>query len=137
MKRIDENDRIYKTRREKYNAVIEAIRGAHAKGQPVLVGTASVEASELVGRMLKREKIPHTVLNAKYHMQEAEIVARAGMKGAVTISTNMAGRGTDIKLGEGVADVGGLYVIGTESATKAAASTASCADAARARAIPV
>ena len=114
VKRIDENDRIYKTRREKYNAVVEAIRGAYAKGQPVLVGTASVEASELVGRMLKREKIPHTVLNAKYHMQEAEIVARAGMKGAVTISTNMAGRGTDIKLGEGVADLGGLYVIGTE-----------------------
>jgi preprotein translocase subunit SecA len=117
VKRIDENDRIYKTRREKYNAVIEAIKGAYAKGQPVLVGTASVEASELVGRMLKREKIPHTVLNAKYHMQEAEIVARAGMKGAVTISTNMAGRGTDIKLGEGVSELGGLYVIGTERHT--------------------
>jgi preprotein translocase subunit SecA len=114
IKRIDENDRIYKTRREKYNAVVEAIKGAHAKGQPVLVGTASVEASELVSRMLKREKIVHTVLNAKYHMQEAEIVQRAGLKGAVTISTNMAGRGTDIKLGEGVSEVGGLYVIGTE-----------------------
>ncbi len=75
VKRIDENDRIYKTRREKYNAVIDAIKGAHAKGQPVLVGTASVESSELLGRMLKREKIPHTVLNAKYHMQEAEIVS--------------------------------------------------------------
>ncbi|PTX95460.1 preprotein translocase subunit SecA [Spartobacteria bacterium LR76] len=114
VKRIDENDRIYKTRREKYNAVIDAIKGAHAKGQPVLVGTASVESSELLGRMLKREKIPHTVLNAKYHMQEAEIVSRAGLKGSVTISTNMAGRGTDIKLGEGVNEAGGLYVIGTE-----------------------
>jgi len=114
VRRIDENDRIYKTRREKYTAVIEAIRAAHSKGQPVLVGTASVESSELLGRMLKLQKIPHTVLNAKFHMQEAEIVARAGLKGAVTISTNMAGRGTDIKLGEGVSDVGGLYVIGTE-----------------------
>ncbi|HRJ72492.1 MAG TPA: preprotein translocase subunit SecA [Terrimicrobiaceae bacterium] len=114
VRRIDENDRIYKTRREKYNAVIDAIRAAHAKGQPVLVGTASVESSELLSRMLKLQKIPHTVLNAKYHMQEAEIVMRAGLKGAVTISTNMAGRGTDIKLGEGVADTGGLYVIGTE-----------------------
>jgi preprotein translocase subunit SecA len=114
IRRIDENDRIYKTRREKYNAVVEAIKAAHAKGQPVLVGTASVEASELLSRMLKREKIPHNVLNAKYHMQEAEIVQRAGLKGAVTISTNMAGRGTDIKLGEGVAELGGLYVIGTE-----------------------
>jgi preprotein translocase subunit SecA len=112
--RIDLNDRIYKTRREKYNAVIAEIQTAHAKGQPVLVGTASVEASELVSRMLKREKVPHTVLNAKYHLQEAEIVQRAGLKGAVTISTNMAGRGTDIKLGEGVIELGGLYVLGTE-----------------------
>ncbi|HEY8902007.1 MAG TPA: preprotein translocase subunit SecA [Chthoniobacterales bacterium] len=112
--RIDLNDRIYKTRREKYNAVIEEIKTSYAKGQPVLVGTASVEASELVSRMLKREKIPHTVLNAKYHLQEAEIVQRAGLKGAVTISTNMAGRGTDIKLGEGVQELGGLYVLGTE-----------------------
>ena len=114
VKRIDENDRIYKTRREKYNAVIEAIKAAHAKGQPVLVGTASVESSELLSRMLKRDKIAHNVLNAKYHMQEAEIVSRAGLRGAVTISTNMAGRGTDIKLGEGVSEVGGLYVIATE-----------------------
>jgi preprotein translocase subunit SecA len=114
VKRIDLNDRIYKTRREKYLAVIAEIKNAHAKGQPTLVGTASVEASELVSRMLKREKIPHTVLNAKYHMQEAEIVSRAGLPGAVTISTNMAGRGTDIKLGQGVGDLGGLYVIGTE-----------------------
>ena len=92
-RRVDENDRIYKTRREKYNAVIDAIKGAHGKGQPVLVGTASVESSELLSRMLKLQKIPHTVLNAKYHMQEAEIVARAGLQGSVTISTNMAGRG--------------------------------------------
>jgi len=112
--RKDLNDRIYKTRREKYNAVIAEIREAHGRKQPVLVGTVSVEASELLSRMLKRDKIPHTVLNAKYHMQEAEIVARAGQAGAVTISTNMAGRGTDIKLGPGVAEVGGLYVIGTE-----------------------
>lgn len=114
VRRVDLNDRIYKTRREKYNAVVEEIREAHARLQPVLVGTASVEASELVSRMLKREKIPHTVLNAKYHMQEAEIVARAGLKGGVTIATNMAGRGTDIKLGEGVSELGGLYVVGTE-----------------------
>src|SRR6266513_2573886 len=112
--RKDSNDRIYKTRREKYNAVINEIKECHAKAQPVLVGTVSVEASELLSRMLKREKIPHNVLNAKYHMQEAEIVARAGQPGTVTISTNMAGRGTDIKLGDGVAGRGGLYVIGTE-----------------------
>jgi preprotein translocase subunit SecA len=112
--RKDNNDRIYKTRREKYNAVLEEIKGCYAKGQPALVGTASVEASELLSRMLKREKIVHTVLNAKYHRQEAEIVARAGQKGSVTISTNMAGRGTDIKLGEGVEELGGLHVIGTE-----------------------
>ncbi len=114
VRRIDQNDRIYKTRREKYGAVVEEIKAAHGRGQPVLVGTASVEASELVSRMLKREKIPHTVLNAKFHMQEAEIIARAGLRGAVTISTNMAGRGTDIKLGEGVAELGGLFVMGTE-----------------------
>ena len=112
--RQDANDRIYKTRREKYNSVLEEIKGCHAKGQPVLVGTASVEASELLSRMLKREKIPHNVLNAKYHRQEAEIVARAGQYGTVTISTNMAGRGTDIKLGDGVAELGGLHVLGTE-----------------------
>ncbi|MDQ6861636.1 MAG: preprotein translocase subunit SecA, partial [Verrucomicrobiota bacterium] len=112
--RLDANDRIYKTRREKYNAVINEIKERHAKQQPVLVGTVSVEASELLSRMLKREKVPHNVLNAKYHRQEAEIVQRAGQAGTVTISTNMAGRGTDIKLGQGVADVGGLFVIGTE-----------------------
>jgi len=114
VKRLDANDLIYKTRREKYNAVVNEIKTAYAKGQPVLVGTVSVESSEVLSRMLKREKIIHSVLNAKYHLQEAEIVARAGQRGAVTISTNMAGRGTDIKLGEGVADLGGLYVIGTE-----------------------
>jgi len=112
--RQDANDRIYKTRREKYNAVINEIKECHARAQPVLVGTVSVESSELLSRMLKREKIPHNVLNAKYHMQEAEIVQRAGQPGTVTISTNMAGRGTDIKLGEGVAGHGGLFVIGTE-----------------------
>ena len=112
--RIDGNDKIYKTRREKFNAVIEEIKAAHAKGQPVLVGTVSVEASEVLSRMLQRMKTPHAVLNAKFHMQEADIVARAGQPGAVTISTNMAGRGTDIKLGPGVAELGGLYVLGTE-----------------------
>jgi preprotein translocase subunit SecA len=112
--RKDANYRIYKTRREKYNAVIAEIKDCHAREQPVLVGTVSVEASELLSRMLKREKIPHNVLNAKYHRQEAEIVQRAGQAGTVTISTNMAGRGTDIKLGEGVAEKGGLFVIGTE-----------------------
>jgi preprotein translocase subunit SecA len=114
VRRADNNDRIYKTRREKYNAVIKEIREAHTKSQPVLVGSVSVEASELLSRMLKREKIPHNVLNAKFHMQEAEIVARAGQPGTVTISTNMAGRGTDIKLGPGVTELGGLMVIGTE-----------------------
>jgi preprotein translocase subunit SecA len=112
--RVDRNDLVFKSRREKFNAVVNEIREAHTKGQPVLVGTVSVEQSEVLSRMLKREKIPHAVLNAKYHQQEAEIVARAGQKGAVTISTNMAGRGTDIKLGEGVRELGGLYVIGTE-----------------------
>jgi len=112
--RKDMNDQVFKTRREKYNAVIKEIVESHARSQPVLVGTVSVEASEVVSRMLKREKIPHAVLNAKYHMQEAEIIMRAGQPGSVTISTNMAGRGTDIKLGQGIPEVGGLYVIGTE-----------------------
>ena len=112
--RKDENDQVFKTRREKYNAVIAKIEEAHAKGQPVLVGTASVEASETVSRMLKRSKIPHSVLNANYHQQEADIDSSAGQRGAVTVSTNMAGRGTDIKLGEGVDELGGLFVIGTE-----------------------
>ena len=114
VKRKDHNDSIYKTRREKFAAVIDLIRELNAKGQPILVGTASVEASEMVSRMLKLQKITHNVLNAKYHRQEAEIVARAGHRSAVTISTNMAGRGTDIKLGEGVADLGGLFVLATE-----------------------
>lgn len=112
--RKDLNDVVYKSRRQKYNAVLKDIEEAHSQGQPVLVGTASVEASELISRMLKRSGIVHTVLNAKFHQQEAEIVARAGLRGAVTIATNMAGRGTDIKLGEGVADLGGLFVVGTE-----------------------
>ena len=112
--REDFNDQVFKTRREKYNAVITSIKKSHEKGQPVLVGTASVDASETLSRMLKRAKIPHAVLNAKYHRQEAEIITRAGQKGAVTVSTNMAGRGTDIKLSEGVANVGGLMVVGTE-----------------------
>ncbi len=112
--RIDLNDVIYKTRREKYNAVMADIKEAHGQGQPVLVGTASVDSSELLDRMLRRANIPHNVLNAKFHQQEAEIVSRAGMRGAVTIATNMAGRGTDIKLGEGVKDLGGLLVLGTE-----------------------
>ena len=112
--RVDLNDVVFKTRREKFNAVIKQIEEANKTGQPVLVGTASVEASELLSRMLKRSNIVHSVLNAKFHAQEAEIVARAGQKGAVTIATNMAGRGTDIKLGQGVAELGGLFVIGTE-----------------------
>ncbi|HEY3899836.1 MAG TPA: preprotein translocase subunit SecA [Chthoniobacter sp.] len=112
--RKDQNDFIYKTRREKFNSVVKEIVSAHARQQPVLVGTVSVEASEVLSRLLKREKVPHAVLNARYHMQEAEIISRAGQPGSVTISTNMAGRGTDIKLGPGVTEVGGLYVIGTE-----------------------
>ncbi|HWL15645.1 MAG TPA: preprotein translocase subunit SecA, partial [Opitutus sp.] len=112
--RIDKNDSIFKTRRDKYAAVVKEIEEANKRGQPVLVGTVSVESSEVLSRMLKRAGIVHTVLNAKFHAQEADIVARAGQRGAVTIATNMAGRGTDIKLGEGVRDLGGLYVVGTE-----------------------
>ena len=112
--RDDRNDLIYKTTREKYNAVVEEISKSHKSGQPTLVGTISVEVSELLSRMLKREGGPHNVLNAKQHKGEAEIVARAGQKGAVTIATNMAGRGTDIKLGRGITDLGGLHIIGTE-----------------------
>jgi preprotein translocase subunit SecA len=102
VRRIDYNDVVYRTRREKYNAIIEEIAEAHAAGRPALVGTVSVETSETLSRMLKRRGIPHAVLNAKYHEQEAEIVSRAGRAGVVTIATNMAGRGTDIKLGPGV-----------------------------------
>ena len=112
--RDDRDDLVYKTKREKYNAAIEEISDCHNKGQPVLVGTISVEVSELLSRMLKRNNIPHNVLNAKQHKSEADVVARAGQKGAVTIATNMAGRGTDIKLADGVKDVGGLHIIGTE-----------------------
>ena len=112
--RKDLNDVVFKTRREKFNAVLKQIEQSNKVGQPILVGTASVEASEVLSRMLKRNNITHSVLNAKFHEQEAEIVARAGQKGAVTIATNMAGRGTDIKLGAGVPELGGLFVIGTE-----------------------
>ncbi|MBI2518213.1 MAG: preprotein translocase subunit SecA [Opitutae bacterium] len=112
--RVDRNDSIFKTRRDKYNAVIKEVQAAHERGQPVLLGTVTVEQSEVLSRMLKRAGVIHTVLNAKFHQQEAEIVSRAGQRGAVTIATNMAGRGTDIKLGEGVRELGGLFVIGTE-----------------------
>ena len=112
--RIDHQDAVYKTKKEKFKAVVEEVKEAHEKGQPVLVGTITIETSELISGMLKREGIPHTVLNAKFHEQEAEIVAQAGQHGAVTIATNMAGRGTDIKLGKGVAEIGGLAVIGSE-----------------------
>ncbi len=112
--RVDKNDSIFKTRRDKYGAVVKQIQEAQARGQPVLVGTVTVEQSEVLSRMLKRAGVIHTVLNAKFHQQEAEIVARAGHRGSVTIATNMAGRGTDIKLGEGVRELGGLLVVGTE-----------------------
>jgi preprotein translocase subunit SecA len=113
--RDDRDDFVYKTTREKYNAVIEEIINCYKSGQPILVGTVSVEVSELLSRMLKRKGIPHNVLNAKQHQHEAEIVARAGQNGAVTIATNMAGRGTDIKLeGEEIKKLGGLHILGTE-----------------------
>ena len=114
MVRQDHDDHVYKTKREKYNAVMDEIESLRQKQQPVLVGTTSVDVSETISRMLKRKGIPHNVLNAKQHQREAEIVAHAGLPGAVTISTNMAGRGTDIKLGPGVREVGGLHIIGTE-----------------------
>ena len=114
MVRKDMPDLIYRTRREMMQAIIQAIKELHATGQPVLVGTISIETSELISQLLKREGVPHSVLNAKHHAQEAEIVAQAGQAGKVTIATNMAGRGTDIKLGEGVVELGGLHILGTE-----------------------
>ena len=112
--RDDKNDSVYKTEREKFKAVLNEIREIHGQGRPILVGTVAVETSERLAQMLKRESITHSVLNAKFHEQEAEIVARAGQRGSVTIATNMAGRGTDIRLGEGIPGVGGLHVLGTE-----------------------
>ena len=112
--RIDNDDAVYMTKKEKFNAVVEAIKEAHAKKQPVLVGTITIETSELLSRMLKREGIQHQVLNAKFHEMEAEIVAHAGEAGTVTIATNMAGRGTDIKLDDVSREAGGLKIIGTE-----------------------
>jgi preprotein translocase subunit SecA len=112
--RADEDDAIYRTKREKYNAILEKIKELHDERRPVLVGTTSVEVSETISKILKRQGVPHNVLNAKQHQREAEIVAFAGQPGAVSIATNMAGRGTDIKLGAGVVDAGGLYILGTE-----------------------
>ena len=112
--RKDHQDAVYKTKKEKYRAVVEAVKEAHDKGQPVLVGTITIQVSEDVSKMLKREGIPHNVLNAKFHEMEAEIVAQAGQHGAVTIATNMAGRGTDIKLDDEAKAAGGLKIIGTE-----------------------
>ena len=112
--RVDKPDVVYRTQMGKYKAVAEMVAERHAVGQPVLVGTVSIEISELLSEIIKRKGIPHNVLNAKYHEQEAEIIAKAGQWGAVTIATNMAGRGTDIVLGEGVKELGGLYIIGTE-----------------------
>ena len=112
--RKDQQDLVFKTKREKYKAVIDEVEGMAKAGRPVLVGTTSVEVSELLSRMLQQKKIPHNVLNAKQHAREAQIVAEAGLPGAITIATNMAGRGTDIKLGPGVKDAGGLAIVGTE-----------------------
>ena len=112
--RKDLNDAVFKTKKEKYQAVVNAVKEAHEKGQPVLVGTITIDVSELISRLLKREGIPHNVLNAKFHELEAEIVAQAGQAGAVTIATNMAGRGTDIKLDEVARAAGGLKIVGTE-----------------------
>ena len=114
VQRVDLEDAVYKTKKEKLNAIVQAVVEAHDKGQPVLVGTITIDASEELSRMLTKRGIQHKVLNAKFHELEAEIVADAGQRGAVTIATNMAGRGTDIKLGEGVAELGGLKIIGTE-----------------------
>ncbi len=114
VQRKDLEDAVYMTKKEKFNAVVEAVKEAYAKKQPVLVGTITIETSELISKMLRREGIPHKVLNAKFHELEAEIVAEAGQSGAVTIATNMAGRGTDIKLDDVAREAGGLKIIGTE-----------------------
>ena len=114
VQRVDGNDQIYRTQREKFKAIIADVAERHAKGQPILLGTMTVDTSEILSRMLKLAHIPHEVLNAKNHAREAEIVSLAGQKGAVTIATNMAGRGTDIKLGPGVRELGGLHVLGSE-----------------------
>ncbi len=112
--RKDRNDSVYKTKREKFSSVLKEIQEIHNQGRPILVGTVAVETSEHLSRLLQKIGLPHNVLNAKQHQREAEIVARAGQRGAITIATNMAGRGTDIKLGPGIAELGGLHVIGTE-----------------------
>jgi preprotein translocase subunit SecA len=112
--RKDKHDTVYKTKREKFTAVLKEIQEVHSAGRPILVGTISVEVSEHLSRMLKKAGLIHSVLNAKFHQQEAEIVSRAGQRGSITIATNMAGRGTDIKLGPGIADLGGLHVLATE-----------------------
>ena len=114
IQRVDQNDSVYKTKREKLNAIVDEIVESHEKGQPVLVGTITIESSEELSQILKKRGVPHKVLNAKFHEMEADIIADAGQMGAVTIATNMAGRGTDIKLGEGVVELGGLKIIGTE-----------------------
>src|SRR5699024_9881487 len=112
--RDDRADMIYKSMEGKFNAVVDEIKTQHEAGRPVLVGTVAVETSEIISQLLKKAKVKHEVLNAKNHYREAEIIEKAGHKNSVTIATNMAGRGTDIKLGEGVIDLGGLAVIGTE-----------------------
>src|SRR5262249_32026294 len=114
MIRDDEPDLVYMNEDAKFRAVVEELKELHEIGQPVLVGTISIEKSEMLANMLLRSGVPHEVLNAKNHEREALIIAKAGQQGAVTISTNMAGRGTDIKLGDGVVDLGGLRVVGTE-----------------------
>lgn len=112
--RVDHIDSVYKTKQEKYNAVVKDVLETHKTGQPVLVGTVSIDVSETISKILTEKGIKHQVLNAKKHESEAEIVSHAGEKGSVTIATNMAGRGTDIKLGDGVKELGGLKIIGTE-----------------------
>ncbi|MDZ7683607.1 MAG: hypothetical protein U5J63_18315 [Fodinibius sp.] len=134
--RDDKEDLVFRTKREKYNAAIEKIEEYHEKGQPVLVGTTNVDVSETISRMLKRENIPHNVLNAKQHAKESDIVENAGQPGAVTVATNMAGRGTDIKLAPGVKEKGD-WPFWAPSATNRGASTFSCVDVPDVRAIPV